>query len=127
MSLALLKERISREFGTPAVVIDLDRVESNIGRVQALCEAAGVANRPHIKTHKSPVLAKMQISAGARGVTCQKLGEAEIMAAAGIENILVSYNLIGAARSGRLAALRKRADVTICALTEMVFTSPTFW
>jgi len=115
MSLALLKERISREFGTPAVVIDLDRVERNIGRVQSLCEAAGVANRPHIKTHKSPVLAKMQIAAGAQGITCQKLGEAEVMAAAGIENILVSYNLIGAARSGRLGALRKRADVTICA------------
>ncbi len=115
MSLDLLKEQISREFGTPAVVIDLDRVDKNIGRVQGVCEAAGVANRPHIKTHKSPVLAKMQIAAGASGVTCQKLGEAEIMADAGIENILVSYNLIGAARSGRLAALRKRADVTICA------------
>lgn len=115
MSLDLLKERISREFGTPAVVIDIDRVQKNIGRVQALCEAAGVANRPHIKTHKSPVLAKMQIAAGARGITCQKLGEAEIMAAAGIDDILVSYNLIGAARSGRLAALRKRADVTVCA------------
>ena len=115
MSLDLLKEQISREFGTPAVVIDLDRVDKNIGRVQGVCEAAGVANRPHIKTHKSPVLAKMQIAAGASGITCQKLGEAEIMADAGIENILVSYNLIGAARSGRLAALRKRADVTICA------------
>ena len=115
MSLDLLKQQIAHEFGTPAVVINLDRVEKNIGRVQALCEAAGVANRPHIKTHKSPVLAKMQIAAGASGVTCQKLGEAEIMAAAGIEDILVSYNLIGAARSGRLAALRKRADVTICA------------
>ena len=115
MSLDLLKEQISREFGTPAVVIDLDRVDKNIGRVQGVCEAAGVANRPHIKTHKSPVLAKMQIAEGASGVTCQKLGEAEIMADAGIENILVSYNLIGAARSGRLAALRKRADVTICA------------
>jgi D-serine deaminase-like pyridoxal phosphate-dependent protein len=115
MSLDLLKEQISREFGTPAVVIDLDRVDRNIERVQGVCEAAGVANRPHIKTHKSPVLAKMQIAAGASGVTCQKLGEAEIMADAGIENILVSYNLIGAARSGRLAALRKRADVTICA------------
>jgi D-serine deaminase-like pyridoxal phosphate-dependent protein len=115
MSLDLLKQRISQDFGTPAVVIDLGRIEKNIGRVQALCEAAGVANRPHTKTHKSPVLARMQIEAGARGVTCQKLGEAEIMAAAGIEDVLVSYNLIGAARSGRLAALRKRADVTICA------------
>ena len=115
MSLDLLKQQISREFGTPAVVIDLDRVDKNIGRIQGICDGAGVANRPHIKTHKSPVLAKLQIAAGASGITCQKLGEAEIMADAGIENILVSYNLIGAARSGRLAALRKRADVTICA------------
>ena len=115
MTIASLKERISREFGTPAVVIDLDRVDSNIARIQAICEAAGVGNRPHIKTHKSPVLAKMQIAGGARGITCQKLGEAEVMAAAGIENILVSYNLIGAARSGRLAALRRRAEVAICA------------
>jgi D-serine deaminase-like pyridoxal phosphate-dependent protein len=115
MTIETLKQRISREFGTPAVVIDLDRVDRNIERVQALCEARGVKNRPHIKTHKSPVLARMQIAAGASGITCQKLGEAEIMAAGGIEDILVSYNLIGAARSGRLAALRRRADVTVCA------------
>jgi D-serine deaminase-like pyridoxal phosphate-dependent protein len=115
MTIATLKERISREFGTPAVVVDLDRVQSNIGRVQALCEARGVNNRPHIKTHKSPVLARMQVAAGASGITCQKLGEAEAMVAGGIEDILVSYNLIGAARSGRLASLRRRADVTICA------------
>ena len=115
MTIASLKERISREFGTPAVVIDLDRVGRNISRIQAICDAASVANRPHIKTHKSPVLAKMQIAAGANGITCQKLGEAEVMASAGIENILVSYNLIGAARAGRLAALRRRADVTVCA------------
>jgi D-serine deaminase-like pyridoxal phosphate-dependent protein len=111
-----LKVRIQREFGTPAVVIDLDRVERNIARVQAVCDAAGVANRPHIKTHKSPVLARMQIAAGAKGVTAQKLGEAEVMHEGGIEDILISYNLIGAARSGRLAALLKRgATLTVCA------------
>jgi D-serine deaminase-like pyridoxal phosphate-dependent protein len=116
MPLADLKTRIVREFGTPAVVVDLDRVEKNIARVQALCDKAGVANRPHIKTHKSPVLARMQIKAGAKGVTAQKLGEAEVMAAAGVDDILVSYNLIGAARSGRLAALvRQGARVTVCA------------
>ena len=110
-----LKSRIQREFGTPAVVVDLDRVERNIARVQALCEKAGVANRPHIKTHKSPVLARMQIAAGARGITAQKLGEAEVMVDAGIDDILISYNLIGAARSGRLSALLQRSDVTVCA------------
>ena len=115
MSLATLKARIAREFGTPAVVIDLDVVDRNIARVQSICDVAGVANRPHIKTHKVPGLAKAQIAAGALGITCQKLGEAEVMAAAGIDNILVSYNLIGAARSGRLAALRKTLDLTVCA------------
>ncbi len=109
------KQRIGREFGTPAVVIDLEIVERNIARVQTLCERAGVANRPHIKTHKSPVLARMQLEAGARGITCQKLGEAEVMADAGIEDILVSYNLIGAARSGRLAAFLGRSRLTACA------------
>ena len=110
-----LKTRIACEFGTPAVVIDLDIVDRNIARVQGICDAAGVANRPHIKTHKIPALAKAQIAAGARGITCQKLGEAEVMAQAGIDDILVSYNLIGAARSGRLAALRKTLDLTVCA------------
>jgi D-serine deaminase-like pyridoxal phosphate-dependent protein len=114
-NLDALKARIAAEFGTPAVVIDLDRVERNIARVQALCDRAGVANRPHIKTHKSPVLARMQVAAGARGVTAQKLGEAEVMVDGGIDDVLVSYNLIGAARSGRLAALLRRADVTVCA------------
>ncbi|MDR3488516.1 MAG: D-TA family PLP-dependent enzyme, partial [Bradyrhizobium sp.] len=73
-----LAVRIARDYGTPAAVIDMDRVERNIARVQATCDAAGVANRPHIKTHKSPVLARLQIAGGARGITCQKLGEAEV-------------------------------------------------
>ncbi len=115
MSIETLKTRIQREFGTPAVVVDLDRVERNIARVQAVCDKAGVANRPHIKTHKSPVLARMQQQAGARGVTAQKLGEAEVMADGGIDDILVSYNLIGAARSGRLGALLARTSLTVCA------------
>jgi D-serine deaminase-like pyridoxal phosphate-dependent protein len=114
-SLAALKSRISAEFGTPAVVIDLDRVERNIARVQAACDAVGVANRPHIKTHKIPALAHMQIEAGARGITCQKLGEAEVMADAGIDDILVSYNLIGEARAGRLGHLARSIDIKVCA------------
>ena len=115
MSLENLKRDIAREFGTPAVVIDLDRVERNIARTQAICDKAGVANRPHIKTHKSPVLARLQIKAGAKGVTCQKLGEAEVMAEGGVDDILVSYNLIGAARSGRLARFMRHARPIVCA------------
>ena len=76
MSIEELKAKVAREFGTPAVVVDLDVVERNIARVQELCDAAGLANRPHIKTHKSPVIASMQRDAGARGITCQKIGEA---------------------------------------------------
>ncbi|NEW89482.1 D-TA family PLP-dependent enzyme [Rhodopseudomonas sp. WA056] len=110
-----LAARIAREVGTPALVIDMDRVEHNIARIQAMCDAAGVANRPHIKTHKSPLLAKMQIEAGARGITCQKLGEAEVMADAGIDDILISYNLIGEEKIARLGALHERAAMTVAA------------
>jgi D-serine deaminase-like pyridoxal phosphate-dependent protein len=80
-----------------------------------LCDEAGVANRPHIKTHKNAVLARRQVEAGAIGVACQKLGEAEVMADAGITDILICYNIIGAARSGRLETLLRRADLTIAA------------
>ncbi len=110
-----LANRIAREFGTPAVVIDLDRVERNIARLQAACDAAGIANRPHIKTHKSPLIASMQRDAGARGITCQKLGEAEIMAEAGFDDILVSYNILGAEKIARLAALMRKATMTVAA------------
>ena len=115
MSSAALKTRIAREFGTPAVVVDLDIVERNIARTQALCDARGIANRPHIKTHKSPVIAAMQRDAGARGITCQKLGEAEVMAAAGLDDIFISYNLLGEEKMGRLGALRATHDVSVAA------------
>src|SRR5205814_5494257 len=110
-----LAAKIARDYGTPAAVIDMDRVERNIARIQAACDAAGVANRPHIKTHKSPLLAKLQIEAGARGITCQKLGEAEVMADAGIDDILISYNLIGEEKMARLGALQAKANMTVAA------------
>ncbi len=110
-----LAAQIARDYGTPALVIDMDRVERNIARIQTVCDNAGVANRPHIKTHKSPYLAKMQIAAGAKGITCQKLGEAEIMVDAGIDNILISYNLIGDEKMARLGALQAKARITVAA------------
>jgi D-serine deaminase-like pyridoxal phosphate-dependent protein len=115
MNTANLKAEIPRRYGTPAVVIDLDVVERNIARLQSLCDAAGMANRPHVKTHKSPVLAAMQIAAGAKGITCQKLGEAEIMAEAGLDDILISYNILGEEKTGRLGALSGRIRTTVCA------------
>src|ERR1700686_3461923 len=115
-----LAAKIAREYGTPVAVIDMDRVERNIARVQAACDAAGVANRPHIKTHKSPWLAKLQVAAGAHGITCQKLGEAEVMGEAGIDNILISYNLIGDEKMARVGALQKKANMTVAADNSVV-------
>jgi D-serine deaminase-like pyridoxal phosphate-dependent protein len=113
--LTALKNDIIGNFGTPCAVIDLDVVERNIAKAQSLCDKAGMINRPHIKTHKSPILAQMQLAAGARGITCQKLGEAEIMANAGITDIIIATNVLGAARSGRLAGLQKRVSLKVCA------------
>ncbi|MBR0874684.1 D-TA family PLP-dependent enzyme [Bradyrhizobium tropiciagri] len=115
-----LAAKIAKEYGTPCAVIDMDRVERNIARIQAACDAAGVANRPHIKTHKNPTLAQLQVKAGAKGITCQKLGEAEIMADAGIDNILISYNLLGDEKMARLGALQGKTNVTVAADNSVV-------
>jgi D-serine deaminase-like pyridoxal phosphate-dependent protein len=90
---------------TPALVVDLDAVERNIDRMQARCDELGVAFRPHIKTHKLPALAHRQLERGAVGIACQKLGEAEVMAAAGVRDILLTYPLVGRAKAARFAAL----------------------
>lgn len=110
-----LAAKIAREYGTPCAVIDMDRVERNIARIQKACDDAGLANRPHIKTHKNPTIAKLQVAAGAKGITCQKLGEAEIMANAGIDDILISYNLLGEEKMARLGALQAKANMTVAA------------
>ncbi len=94
---------------TPTVLIDMDIVERNIRNMIDCASAAGLTHRPHIKTHKCVELAKMQLEAGATGITCAKLGEAEIMADAGIENILVAYPLIGAIKLQRYAELHKKS------------------
>lgn len=98
---------------TPALLVDLDVMEANLGRIVATCKAGGVAWRPHCKTHKSPDIAKIQIAAGAIGITCAKLSEAEAMAAAGIEDILVANQIAGPIKITRLMALRCRADVIV--------------
>ncbi len=90
---------------TPVPVIDLDRVEHNLAKMQAYADQHGLRLRPHIKTHKLPMFAHRQTALGAVGITCQKLGEAEVMAEAGLDDIFISYPLIGAAKAERLAAL----------------------
>ena len=76
--------------------------------MQADCDQLGINLRAHIKTHKTPEIATMQIRAGAVGICCQKLGEAEVMAAAGIEDILISYNIVGQTKLARLIRLAKQ-------------------
>jgi len=98
---------------TPVPVIDLDRVEHNLSKMQAYCDQHGLRLRPHIKTHKIPALAHRQLELGAHGITCQKLGEAEVMADAGLDDIFISYPLIGAAKALRLAELSRRARVSV--------------
>lgn len=100
---------------TPAIVIDLDRTEANIVRLQRYVDAHGIANRPHIKTHKVPAVAKMQLAAGAVGITCQKVSEAEVMADAGLDDIFLPYNILGAAKLERLMALARRIRLSVTA------------
>ena len=98
---------------TPVPVIDLDRVEHNLSKLQAYCDSHTLRLRPHIKTHKIPAMARRQLELGACGITCQKLGEAEVMADAGIDDILISYPLIGPVKAMRLAALADRATMRV--------------
>ena len=89
-------------------------MEANIARIVAMCRAHGVAWRPHSKVHKTPEIAKLQIAAGAIGVTCAKLGEAEVMAAAGIRDILIANQIVGALKIDRLVRLADRAEPIVC-------------
>jgi D-serine deaminase-like pyridoxal phosphate-dependent protein len=98
---------------TPVLTVDLDRVERNIASLQAYCDEHGIAFRPHTKTHKLPQVARMQVDAGAVGITCQKLGEAEVMAEAGFGDIMVTYPLVGRPKAERLAALASRATMSV--------------
>lgn len=93
---------------TPMPVIDEARLAANIARAQDYMTAQGLAFRPHIKTHKIPAVARQQVEAGAIGINCQKLTEAEVFAEAGFDDILITYNLLGEARLQRLAALNAR-------------------
>ncbi len=103
------------DLDTPVVIVDIDRLENNINQLQAYLDQHGIANHPHIKTHKIPEIAHKRIRSGAAGITCQKLGEAEVMVQAGIQNILITYNLIGEPKLERLACLAKRATISVTA------------
>jgi D-serine deaminase-like pyridoxal phosphate-dependent protein len=106
---------LTRDLDTPCAVVDLDVMENNLRRCQSYADGLGFALRPHIKTHKIPEFAHLQVGLGAKGITCQKLGEAEVMVEAGVTDILVTYNVVGQAKLDRLVALARRADIKVVA------------
>ena len=97
---------------TPQVLIDRGRLMRNIDRAQALASSAGLRLRPHAKTHKSPAIARWQIDAGAAGICCAKVGEAEVFVDAGIENIRLPYP-VNPSNATRLLAMMDRAAISI--------------
>ncbi len=98
---------------TPVLAADLDVLEQNINGMATHCDQLGIPLRVHTKTHKVPEIAQLQIAAGSQGITCQKLGEAEVMVDAGIDNILIPYNIVGTPKLKRLTALVKRAKIIV--------------
>lgn len=94
------------ELDTPVMIVDLDVLEGNIGRLQASLAELGVKGRPHIKTHKIPTFGRKQLQAGAIGICCQKVGEAEVFAQAGFDDILIAFNIVGRSKLERLARLQ---------------------
>lgn len=101
------------ELDTPQLVIDWDVMQRNITDMQKVADDAGVKLRPHTKTHKTPLISHLQLQAGSRGITVAKLGEAEVMQAGGVDDILVAFPLQGAPKLERLLHLAQRSNVFV--------------
>ena len=104
-----------QDLETPVSVVDLDRLSANIKRLQTYLDLHHIDNRPHIKTHRIPAIAHMQLEAGAVGITCQTLTEAEVMCSAGIHDIFLPYNLLSSSKRERLIHLTRRATISVTA------------
>lgn len=102
-----------RELSTPALTVDLDVLERNLDRMAKSCRGQGVGLRPHIKTHKTPEVARLQLERGAVGLTVAKVGEAEVMAGSGLDEILVAYPIFGGEKLLRLATLACERKILI--------------
>ena len=105
---------------TPAFVVNESQTLKNISKFQSLCDEKGLTLRPHIKTHKTVRFAKAQVAAGAVGINCQKIGEAEVMADGGLDDILITFNILGASKLARLRALSERVDLRVVADNTLV-------
>lgn len=106
------------DLDTPVPVVDLDVLERNIRDMASHCAGLGIALRVHTKTHKIPEIAKMQLAAGSQGIVCQKLGEAEVMAKAGIGDILIPYNIVGKPKVRRLSDLARLTSMLVAVDSE---------
>lgn len=106
------------DLDTPAVICDLDVLERNLAAMAARCRDLGIPLRAHTKSHKIPEIAHRQIASGAIGIACQKLGDAEVMVAAGLKDILIPYNIVGPAKLERLTRLVRRATITVAVDSE---------
>lgn len=102
-----------KNIDTPALMLDITKMEKNIEDIASFAKEAGVNIRPHIKTHKSIEIAKRQIEAGAIGLTVAKVGEAEVMVAGGITNILIAYPLTSKEKLRRVKELMNKAKITV--------------
>ncbi len=101
------------ELDTPALLIDLDKMEANIQHMADYFASIDTELRPHVKTHKTPIIAHKQIAAGAIGVTCAKLGEAEAVVHAGIRDVLIANQIVGARKIARLINLAKHSEIMV--------------
>jgi D-serine deaminase-like pyridoxal phosphate-dependent protein len=102
---------------TPSVLVDRVKLSANIRRMQDVCDEHRVELRPHIKTHKMVAVARQQLEAGARGLTCAKIGEAEAMLPSGVRSIFIAHTLVDPGQARRLAALAERVDDLRVAIT----------
>ena len=101
---------LAEDLDTPFLMLDLDGLEDNLDRYQRYFDQHGIGLRPHIKTHKCLAVAHMQMSRGASGITCQKLGEAEVMVGGGVDgDVLIPFNIIGKQKLDRLMSLTRIA------------------
>ncbi len=101
------------DLDTPALLIDFGTMDRNLRRMATYCAAHHLALRPHTKTHKIPEIARLQMQYGATGITVAKLGEAEVMADAGVNDILIVYPIWGEMKWKRVAELAKRAKISV--------------
>src|SRR5438445_10204021 len=101
------------EIDTPALVIDLDIMERNLQRVASYARDHSLRLRPHTKTHKSVLLGRRQLAAGAAGLTVAKVSEAEVMLGAEPADLLIAYPIIGHTKMGRLMEVARRTHVTV--------------